>query len=233
MRRTLTPELMDDPAIPANDHAHALRGLARLNKLSGADRILWAPILAEARSMSDPARPVTLLDLATGSGDVPLAIAARAERAGVRLQLSACDISETALALARERAHSLGMTLETLAHDAVRQPVRHRADIVISSLFLHHLNQEDAVSFLRNAAGAATRTLLISDLRRTPLGLAVAWAASRAVTRSPVVHTDAVKSVRAAYTPAEMLDLAAHAGLHGATVRRCWPWRMLLVWRRP
>jgi hypothetical protein len=60
----------------------------------------------------------------------------------------------------------------------------------------------------------------------------LACAGTRLLSRSPVVHVDGPRSVAAAFTPAEALDLAQRAGLTGATVVRRWPCRFLLTWRR-
>jgi hypothetical protein len=75
--------------------------------------------------------------------------------------------------------------------------------------------------------------VLVDDLNRSWAGLALASAATRLLTTSAVVHTDGPRSVRAAFTPSEALGLAEQAGLTGATVRRHWPCRWQLVWRRP
>lgn len=228
MRRVLTPELMDDPALDPRRHGAALVGLARLNRLAQSPSILW-PLVR--RAGEERGGRVSLLDVATGSGDVPIALAARARRAGIDLALSVCDVSETALGAARARAARAGVPLDAWRQDAVAEPFDRRFDVLTSSLFLHHLNEEDSVAFLRNASAAAG-LLLVSDLRRDAVGLGLAWGWSRVATRSCVVHADAVQSVRAAYTPAEAEALADRAGLSDATVRPCWPRRMLLSWRR-
>ena len=229
MRRVLTPELMDDPELDPVEHGRALRGLARLNAISRSDGILWPAIRELARNVG---RRLSVLDIATGSGDVPMALARRAKREGVEIDLHACDMSETALTHAKVRADRHGLHVNLWRHDAVAQPFDRRFDVVTCSLFLHHLDQEHSGRFLQNAASAADHTLLVSDLRRDPAGLAVAWGASRLATRSRIVHVDAVKSVRAAYTPHEMAELAARAGLHGSEVCKRWPWRMILRWYR-
>ncbi|MEC7352251.1 MAG: methyltransferase domain-containing protein [Planctomycetota bacterium] len=230
MDRNLTPELMDDPALDPARHGQALRGLARLNRVSGADRIPWHAIRDWARGSHGP---FTLLDVATGSGDVPLGLAARARRAGLELRLHGCDVSPVALEHARERSHRAGVSFECIVQDAVHEPFTRRFDVVTCNLFLHHLDEADAVSLLRNAAAACSGLLLVSDLRRDPAGLLLAAAGSRALSRSPVVHVDAVKSVRAAWTPAELAGLARRAGLEGFTIGRRFPRRMLLEWRCP
>jgi len=229
MRRVLTPELMDDPQLDAKAHAAALRGLARLNALSRSESILWPTVRDLARRSGGR---LSVLDIATGSGDVPIALARRAAREAIDIDLHACDISSTALTHARDRADRHGVRMNLFQHDAVQQPFDSRFDVVTCSLFLHHLDTADAVCFFSNAETAVGRTLLINDLRRSPAGLAVAWAASRLATRSRIVHVDAVKSVRAAFTPQEMSDLASRAGLGGHEVCKRWPWRMLLRWYR-
>ena len=66
------------------------------------------------------------------------------------------------------------------------------------------------------------------DLGRSLPGLAIAWLGTRLLTRSPIVHTDALLSVRAAFTPDEALDLARRAGWPAPRIERVWPCRWLL-----
>src|SRR5204862_714569 len=94
-----------------------------------------------------------------------------------------------------------------------KEPLPGRYDAVICSLFLHHLDEPEAVTLLRKAADAADRAVLINDLRRSTLGLWLAQAGSRLLTTSRVVHVDGPRSVRAAFTLAEAAALARQAGL--------------------
>ena len=77
------------------------------------------------------------------------------------------------------------------------------------------------------------RAVLVDDLVRTRLGFALVWLGSYLLTTSPVVHADGPLSVRAALSISEALELAERAGLHGSTIRRHWPERFLLSWRKP
>ena len=229
LARRHAPEVMDGPGLDPAAHDHALAGLARLNRWAGADRILWPPL---ADLLAQAAAPVSLLDVAAGAGDVPLALLARARAAGHALQATALDRSATALAHAARRAAAQGQPLAVVQADALAPgglPLR--ADVVTCSLFLHHLSEHEAVDFLRGAAGAARRLLLVSDLHRGATGLALAFAASRLATRSAGVHADAPASVRNAFTTAEVGALARRAGLRDARVVRRFPQRLLLSWR--
>lgn len=235
--RILVGELMDDPGLDPAAHRRALAGLARINRLSGASGPLWRCVrrLHAAAAPSTDALALRLLDIATGSGDVLAGLLRRAAREGVRLDLTACDVSSVALDAAAARLHAAGAQVRTLIADATRGiPLPDRAvDVATCSLFLHHLTEADATRVLAEMGRVASRGVAVIDLQRSPAALVAAFTVPRLLTTSRIVHVDAVRSVRAGWTPGELLSLAARAGLDGATVRRVWPWRLALVWRRP
>lgn len=217
---------MDDPALDGAEHRAALRALARINRLSGADRILFPPIRALAAN-----NPLSVLDVATGSGDVPIALHRRAKRAGIELTIRACDVSARAIEAARARAKRAGAPVEFFVADALGSDPLPEADVVTSSLFVHHLTDTDAPRLLLRMAAAARRLVLINDLRRCARGLALARLVPRLLTTSRVVHVDAVLSVEAAFTIDELRTLARDTGMEAATVVPRFPARMLLAWR--
>jgi SAM-dependent methyltransferase len=217
-------EIMDEPGLDPARHASALRGLARINFVSRSAAVVWPELAALARRVK---RPIRVLDLACGGGDVTAALRRRAARAGLRMCVEGCDVSATAVALAR-RAYGNGFFQLDVLHD--RLPDGY--DAVACSLFLHHLADDEAVAVLRKSADVA-ELVLVSDLERSRIGLLMVHVACRALTRSDVVRSDGPNSVRAAYTAGEARRLAARAGLDGAVVRRAWPCRFLLSWRRP
>jgi 2-polyprenyl-3-methyl-5-hydroxy-6-metoxy-1,4-benzoquinol methylase len=220
---------MDQPDLEEPRHLHALRGLARINWWSGSARILWPALRHLARQTNVPLR---VLDLATGSGDIPLRLWRKARAARLPMELAGCDVSPTAIALARRQAAHARANINFFCSDVLGGPVPEGFDVLTSSLFLHHLEENQALSLLRRAAGAAGRMLLFNDLRRSALGLLAAFAVTRLLTTSSVVHIDGPLSVRAAFTLAEAGALARQAGLNGATVVRKWPFRYLMMWRK-
>lgn len=229
--RQLEPEIMDDPALDEARHLSALRGLRRLNRVSGSAGILWAPI-RRFLEMS-PRQACRVLDIATGAGDIPIELWRRARRAGVSLHVAGCDKSPRAVAYARQCAVAVGIDAEFFTLDALSAPIPPGYDIIISSLFLHHLDEEQAVQVLQGMARATGRLVLVHDLVRRPAGLALAYVGTRLCSASPVVRHDGPQSVRAAFTLEEVSALARRAGLVGATVVPRWPCRYLLIWRRP
>lgn len=227
--RSRVAEIMDRPDLEPHLHRQALHGLATLNLLSRSVAILWPRIFRLARRLE---RPVRILDVATGGGDVPLKLWQLAQKAGVQLDILGIDFSSCALEVAQSRAETARAAVRFASRDVLRDDLPGDHDIVICSLFLHHLDERDAVPLLGRMAAGARHLVLVNDLVRSRSGLMVVAAASRLFTRSPVVWTDASRSVRAAFTVDELHALARSAGLRGIRLTRHWFCRMLLEWSR-
>ena len=221
---------MDDPELDAGRHLQALRGLARLNRFSRADRILWGPIRRLASRVGSA--PLRVLDIATGAGDLPVRLWRRAGRDRSALEIEGCDRSPQAVAYARRRAERAGAPVRFFEWDLLERPVPSGYDLILCSLFLHHLDEDRVVGLLRGMTDSARRMVLVSDLRRSPAGLALAAAGARLLSRSDVVQADGPRSVRAAYTIPEVRELLRRAGRPEAQVLRRWPFRFLLIWER-
>jgi SAM-dependent methyltransferase len=150
----------------------------------------------------------------------------------VNVEIDGCDRSPHAIAHARRRAHEKAALVHFFEWDAAQGDLPASYDAVVCSLFLHHLDEAEAVEMLRRMARAAQRLVLVNDLARSRAGFALAYLGTRILSASPVVHTDGPRSVAAAFTPEEIRCLAAHAGLEGAVVTSRWPCRLLLTWKR-
>jgi 2-polyprenyl-3-methyl-5-hydroxy-6-metoxy-1,4-benzoquinol methylase len=228
-RRRL-PELMDDPHLAPQAHAQALRGLERINWWSHSARILWPPIRRLLRARGG--KTLRVLDIASGAGDLPIGLWRKARAAGHDVEVDGWDIHAGAIAYARESAHKKGASVRFLRRDALGVLDADRYDVVMCSLFLHHLSRDQAVELLRRMASWATRLVLVNDLRRSALGLVLAHAATRLLSSSEIVHTDGPRSVAAAFSLQEVRLLVREAGLETATIARRWPFRFLLSWER-
>jgi 2-polyprenyl-3-methyl-5-hydroxy-6-metoxy-1,4-benzoquinol methylase len=229
--RDRQPELMDQPGLDERQHRQALGGLSRVNWLSRTSGMLWRRVqqLVWERGLSS----LRVLDVACGGGDVGIGLARAAHRTGLTLQLTGCDISTVAIQCAREQARRRQVDAEFLEMDVLGSPLPDRFDVVICSLFLHHLAEPDAVRLLHGMAQAAKHLVLADDLLRSRVAYALAWLGCRVLSRSPIVRIDGPLSVRAAFTVPEVTAMAREAGLEGATLRRHWPQRFLLSWSRP
>lgn len=250
--RSRIVEIMDNPALDPESHSNALRGLGRINRFSRSVPYLFQPILEFSRTgrnqqtaktllidkntqaaknfQTDKDRPLRILDLACGGGDVALGLARRAKAANLPWEIHGADISDHSVGFATEQARAERLNARFFKLDAVNDPIASDYDVIMCTLFLHHLSEDDGSKLVRNMAGAARGLVLIDDLIRSRLGFAIAWAGCRILSRSPVVHHDGPASVKSAFTIAEAQTLAQNNGLANATIKRHWPERFLLAW---
>jgi len=238
------PELMDDPSLPADDHFAALDALARINAVSlTAGRIAAAAAgLLRRAGRTNGGRPIEIVDVACGGGEVTAAVARRIVRrcaAGGRVPavpavlMTGLDVSPRALDRARRHcgAAADGAEVTFAVRDVVAEGCP-ACDVAVCSLFLHHLDDARAADVLAAMAAAARVGIVVSDLVRSRAGLVLARLGTLVLSGSRVARVDGPLSVRAARTPDEYRGLLHRAGLAAATVRRIWPERVLLEWAR-
>tara|TARA_B100001142_G_scaffold327278_1_gene384527 strand:+ start:2760 stop:3479 length:720 start_codon:yes stop_codon:yes gene_type:complete len=227
--RDRQPEVMDQPGLDPKEHAKALMGLRRINAISRCSAGLFRPI--EALAITQPAKPLRVLELACGGGDTAIDLALMAKRKGLSLDIHACDLNPEAVAIAQTNAVRRQAALTVFTADALAKPTDHNSfDVVYCTLFAHHLDELDVVRLLEVMALRSRKLVLVDDLIRSRLGFALAWIGTRLLSRSWVVHTDGPLSVRAALQPDEMKSIAMQAGLNNAQIKRSWPERYLLNW---
>jgi len=221
---------MDAPDLDPAAHHRALAGLARIHRFSGTVDRLWKPLRA---LIWREQRRIRVLEVGCGGGDVLVGLARRAAFERLPIKFTATDRSEQALRRAADRWTDAGLATKRVRFerlDVLTDPLPADADVVLCSLFNHHFTRAQNVALLRKMADAARRRVLIEDLLRCRRGLMLAAVGARVLSRSPIVHTDAVRSVRAAFTMTEFDAVARDAGLDRFTVQPAWPCRFLFQW---
>ena len=226
--RRLQPELMDRPDLDPQTFVGALRGLGRVNRATGSLRILWPGILQAARSQKSPLR---ILDIACGGGDVAIGLATRLRTKGIVAKVYGCDVNPLAVRHAEQEADRLNSSVSFFTLDAIEEGIPSGYDVIMTSLFLHHLERRDACAFLARAAAKADH-VLVHDLVRSRGSYLLAWIGVRGLLCNHVCRVDGPRSVEGAFTVDEAHCLANEAGLHGHSLEARFPFRWLLQWSR-
>ncbi|MCA9050684.1 MAG: methyltransferase domain-containing protein [Planctomycetaceae bacterium] len=225
-QRHRQPELMDAPHLDAQQHHAALTGLRRVNYFSRTTSVIWDALQPLIRSEQ---RRLSVLDIGCGGGDLVAQLAQRFRAAGLQYQIEGCDISATAVAYAKS-AYADDPHVRFSVRNVLSDPPEPAGcDVVICTLFLHHLDEADAVALLRCMGAAAGHLVIVDDLLRSAAGYALAWLGTRMLTRSRIVHVDGPLSVQGAFTIPEVRQLATQAGLTGVAIHNHWPQRFLLT----
>ena len=192
MKRVVTPELMDTDAATPAEVQETLADLRRINRWFGGVSTT-RHMLEKALAGSQPRHDLTLLDVGAGSGDVSLN-AARQLRPPAQIRITLMD---------RMAAHLPRNGTGAVAGDALALPFLDNSfDLVTCSLLIHHLEPQQIVQFVNQALRVARVGVLLNDLRREPLHLALMYAGYPIFSRL-TLH-DGIASVRRAYTPQEL-----------------------------
>jgi ubiquinone/menaquinone biosynthesis C-methylase UbiE len=216
-----TLELLDRPA-PHADLRECLDDVARLNGVFGGRLVTLAHVRQLLRRV--PAgRVATVVDLGTGSADIPRALVRWARRAGRRIRVLAVDRDAATLDVAA-RVTRRYPEIVLVQADALALPLAPRSvDVAISALTLHHLEPAAAAALLAAMERTARVGFVVNDLYRSRAAYALVWLATRVLAKNRMSRHDGPLSVLRAYTPQEMRALCARAGVAGVRVHRYAP----------
>ncbi len=228
LQRARHPELMDDPVVDPAELARSLGDIRAVNRWLGGTRAMLGHLDRMVSRL--PARPIRVLDVATGSADIPRAIAALARERRWEMEIVATDFHPQTVAIARERLRGVPH-LRVEQADALELPYADGAfDFALCSNALHHFDGADAVRVVRELNRVAAWGFVVSDLCRSRPALLGAKLLAATVWRgSRMTRHDGPLSVRRAFTAAELRQLAEAAGLRGARIRTHPMFRLALV----
>ena len=228
-RRAHLSELMDEPCSYEDLH-DCLRDLSAVNRVTFGYRptLSW---LAQFTSLPSEEYPLHVVDVGCGGGDVLRKIEKWAMRKRVALRLTGIDLNPMAIRAARAFTPK-GSQIQWISGDAYHfDSANEPVDLVISSLFTHHLADPEIVRFLEWMETRARHGWFINDLYRSSgsgfgfkaLAIAARW--------HRFMRHDGPVSFRCAFLPEEWRLYAQAAGLspHDIEVTSCWPARLCVA----
>jgi hypothetical protein len=221
MQRKVIAEMLDDDGGSPAEVAASLIDLKHINDWFGGTHTTIDLLERVAREAN--CRQLCLLEVGSGAGDVPLAARGALARHGIELRVTLLD---------RLWSHLPANGPATVAGDALNLPFRDDAfDVVSCSLFAHHLDPVEVRLFAREALRVCRRAVLINDLIRSRLHLALVYA-GLPLFRSPITWHDAPASVRRAYTRSEMRRMLEGLSQRRIEILRHYLYRMgVLLWK--
>jgi 2-polyprenyl-3-methyl-5-hydroxy-6-metoxy-1,4-benzoquinol methylase len=210
MKRSFDPaelEMMDRPQPVAAELERDLLNLRRFNRYFGSYRL----ILRFVRHWVRPEDHLRIVDLATGSGDIPRLVVDLARKIGATVKIDALDRQPATLEIAQKLSTEYP-EISYLEENILEWRPAERYDMVLCTLVLHHFSEQDAVGVLRRCRELSQGFVLVSDLRRGFLLQAGVYVLTALVFREPMTRYDARLSAERAFSFAELDDLARQAG---------------------
>jgi SAM-dependent methyltransferase len=218
------PELMDQATEVTPELERDLDNLVSLNARFGSHRML-------RRFLSrwfNPGRCYRVLDLCTGSGDLPRVMVDWARPREITLRIDAVDSNPATIEIARRKCADYP-EISCEKADVLRFHPAGSYDLVHCSLALHHFSDEDAVRLLRQIREWSDRWVLVSDLERHPITTMSVWLVTELIYRDPMTVHDARVSARRAFSYREFGELAQAAGWSGCALGR-FLWSRQALW---
>jgi hypothetical protein len=221
-RRSSEEELMDGPGVSEADYRRCLHDLAQVNRITfthGAT-LKW---LARAIGREPPARPVSIMDVAYGDGDLLRAIGSWALRRELPVALQGIDLNPRS-ALTAAAATPPELSIDYRSGDVFADSPHPLPDFIVSSQFTHHLSDADVVRFLRWLEAHAARGWFIADLQRHVIPYYGFRWLCRLAGWHRIVRIDGTISIARSFRRAEWRALLDRAGVR-AQVRWLFPFR--------
>jgi 2-polyprenyl-3-methyl-5-hydroxy-6-metoxy-1,4-benzoquinol methylase len=210
MNRSFDPavlEMMDRPQPVSAELERDLERIRQLNRWFGSYRL----VLGFIRRWIRPADKLRVVDLATGSGDIPRLIVDYARRISAKVEIDALDWQPATLEIAKR----LSVNYPEISYreaNVLEWNSIETYDITLCTLALHHFSNEDAVRLLRRCRELSKGFVLVSDLRRSFSLIAGVYLLTTLIFREPMTRYDARLSTARAFSFSEMRELAAKAG---------------------
>jgi len=198
---------MDRPQPVSAELERDLSNLRQLNRWFGS----YALISSFLQRWINSGDRFRIVDLATGSGDIPRLIADHAGKVGAKVQIDALDQQAATLEIAT-RLSADYPNISFVEGNVLEWDSPQPYDMVFCTLALHHFSESDAVRVLRRCRELSRKFVLVSDLRRGWLGTIGVYLLTATIFREPMTVFDARLSVARAFSFSELGDLAKRAG---------------------
>lgn len=212
--RRLTPERMDAPDADPRDLERSLRFLRFVNARLGGTRASMKPFRKWSRQWS-PGKTIRVLDIGTGSADIPIAMIDWANSHNFAMQVTAIDKHPTTLDIARRYIGSRDDVV-LIECDALALMDRFEPgsfDYAHTGTFLHHLTDVEVMTVLRSMDRLSRHGVVWNDLLRTRFARSGAQMLRIVPGVPAMVRHDAVVSFEAGFTRHEAIELARRVGL--------------------
>ena len=229
--RKSLPELLDLPAdsYTRDELEGSQTDLTRVNHYLGNGRAVLKHLAAMHAETAGEG--FTLLDVATGAADIPIAIAKWARQAGIRVGITAVDLDPISIGIARKRCESYPEITLAVADGFALPFADRRFDYVLCSKTAHHFPDEKVSRMIREFSRVARRGYVIVDLRRSWVAYFLIYLLTRLFSRNRLTRSDGPLSVLKSYTLGELAALASRSGTSIFTVSREPFWLLVLEGR--
>ena len=218
-RRARGSELLDAPDSDPRLTEEGYRFMALVNRIGGGIRTVRKFLAAELAHWPKD-RPVRVLDIGVGGGDIPLAIVRWARAQGYQLEFTCVDHNANALEVTQRAIDNSGLdSIQLVEADIFAYDPIYDFDYATGSMVFHHFTEDEIHRLIGHLSDFVRKALLINDLHRNLPNYLVCSILALPLDRE--IRHDALLSIRRGFKPAELrATLREHDP--AAVVTRSW-----------
>ncbi|ETX08044.1 methyltransferase domain-containing protein [Candidatus Entotheonella palauensis] len=228
-QRSMASEYMDHATINGEEVVTTLNEIEYVNRILGGINATRDALNRLLPTGDQPS--LSLLDLGTGSADIPIAIVRWARQREIAIDITAVDFNPTVCEVARQRTAAY-REITVREADVFALSDTDTFDVVHCAMFLHHFPQPQAATLLRIMYNLCRYGIIVNDLHRHPLAYYSISGLSRLLSLSPMFRHDGPISVLRGFQRSDLELLAEMSGLAHVEIAWRWPFRYVMTARK-
>jgi 2-polyprenyl-3-methyl-5-hydroxy-6-metoxy-1,4-benzoquinol methylase len=225
--RSAEIEIMDDLACQGPVVDQTLRELETINTLLGGNYVTLNGI-DELIKDKTYIKPLYLVDLGCGGGDILRLIDAQLKRKNIETNLLGIDANPAIIQFAQNHTeqHNISFEASNIFSSSFQKK---KFDIAVATLFFHHFKNEELISFLKQLNHQVTTGIVINDLHRHWFAYySIKWLTAL-FSKSTMVKFDAPLSVARSFSRKDWQEILKSAGIQNYTLRWMWAFRWQII----
>ncbi len=226
LKRSHELEHIDTGDYTAEEYEGCIVELQRVNRFLGDARALRRSLLPDIERTG--LKTFSVLDAGAGSGELLRVAASWAHQKQRHALLVGLELNARSAQAILEESREFD-AIKSVRASALRLPFADASfDYAMCSLFTHHFTDDDVIVILRELSRVACRRVFVIDLHRHPLAYYFYTTVGRLFLYNRLLREDGALSILRSFRPAELRDLAARANLRQVSVRRRFPFRLVM-----
>lgn len=223
-QRCTAIEIMDDFLLPRKEIDPVLGELEIINKRLGGFQVFYDAFKNLKLSNGD-----SICDWGCGGGDGLKRLNRYFTKRNLRLNFIGIDATTAAIEFA-ERLNLSEKNISFRCADVLKTDFKPQEfDVVISSLFTHHFEDEDWISLIKKMNQSAKKAVIINDLHRHPIAYYAIGLLTQLFSKSPMVKHDSKLSVLRSFTKSEIKALLKKAEITHYSIKWMWAFRWQII----
>ena len=222
--RSEEEEIMDDLDYKGPILHDALDKLAKINHWLGGNRVTING-LKKILKHHPKSKPLTIIDLGCGGGDILRDISNFGKKNGYQFQLIGIDANSNTVEYANKLSHNYDIDFKAI--DIFSEGFKAlEYDVVIATLFFHHFKEEQLVQFLKPVLAKASLGVVINDLHRHRLAYYLFRLICTTISNKTIVE-DGLTSVLRGFKRKDLIQLSKQLN---ANYSIQWKWAFRFLW---